>query len=430
MKIKSKYMLVSVLFILFFGFIVACSSGDETSSSDNSGNDSGDDSSTSNDSSDSSTEEVVLDLWDFQEGDEEYDRKIEEFNESHPNIEIKRTVITRDQFDAKLINAAAADQLPDIFINSHSRFQSLAEAGIAGDITDLIEESGLADKFFSGLLPPQKYEGKFFGLPLYNNDLALYYNKDMFEEVGLTEPPKTWEEIREYAKKLTKDGVYGLAMAGSKNEQGTFNFLPWIWQAGADLDSLDSEKGINAIEFRQALIHEDGSVSQEMLNWEQNDANLQFLSERAAMQINGSWNVPTLNKEADFEWAAAELPKGETKATIVGGEAMGITATTDNLEEAFEWFKFFYDEENYTDFILENGNLPSVKAAAETPEIKNDPNMQVFTEQLNFARSRAYGSNYPEISNIVAELVQATVLGKDAETIAKEAQEKITPLLP
>lgn len=411
-RIKNFLFVFSVFLIM--GVITACSGGDSASSSET--------------NKAEGSDQVTLEIWDFMQGRDAYINVIEKFNEEHEDIQIKRTEITRSNFDSKMINAAAANELPDLFVNSHSRFQAFADAGIAANISDMINESGLDQKFFEGSLEPQIFKGDYYGLPLYNNDLALYYNKEMFEKAGLDSPPETWEDIRDYANKLTNDNVYGLAMAGSKDEQGTFNFLPWIWQAGADLDTLSSEEGVNAIEFRQTLL-EDGSVSKEMLNWQQNDANLQFLSEQAAMQINGSWNVPTLNKEAEFEWAVAELPKGKQRATIIGGEAIGIGSTSKHKEEAFEFMKFFYDEETYKSFILEDGNLPSIKAIAEAPEIVNDPNMKVFTKGLEYAKSRAYGPNYPEISAVVQELVQATVLGKDAEKIAKEAEKEIKPLL-
>ncbi len=110
----------------------------------------------------------------------------------------------------------------------------------------------------------------------------------MFEEAGIEETPETWEEFRSVAEQLTTDEVNGFAMSGVKSEEGTFQYLPYLWQAGADLDSFGSEEAKNSMRFIQDMVN-DGIISSNMINWDQSDVLVQFQNEEAAMMENGPW---------------------------------------------------------------------------------------------------------------------------------------------
>lgn len=75
-------------------------------------------------------------------------------------------------------------------------------------------------------------------------------------------------------------------MSGVKSEEGTFQFLPYLWQSGADLDSFGSEEAKSALSYIQGMV-EDGIISSNMINWDQSDVLVQFQTEKAAMMENG-----------------------------------------------------------------------------------------------------------------------------------------------
>ena len=98
-----------------------------------------------------------------------------------------------------------------------------------------------------------RYQGQTLALPITTNNLALFYNKDLFRAAGLDpdSPPTTWDELVEYGKKLTKaDGsIFGFEMYSQVDETGeglTWNLQPYLWQAGADfLTDSYSRPGFN-----------------------------------------------------------------------------------------------------------------------------------------------------------------------------------------
>ncbi len=69
---------------------------------------------------------------------------------------------------------------------------------------------------------------------LYNDNSALFYNKKLFAEAGLTESPKTWAQVKEYAEKLTQGDQYGITFCGAVSGNTAFTWTPHLWMNGGD----------------------------------------------------------------------------------------------------------------------------------------------------------------------------------------------------
>lgn len=377
-------------------------------------------------------EPTLITFWDWYDAEEpRFFDAIDDYKALNPHITVERTTITRNDFDSKVVRAAAANQLPDIFINSISRFQAWADAGIGADITDLVDQYGAKENYFASSLEPLTWQGKLHGLPMYNNVWMLYYNMDMFEQKGVTEVPATWEEFRAACEKTVDkaNGIYGAALTGNKSEEGSVNFLYWLWQADADLYDLRSDNSKSAFSMIQNLV-KDGLVSGDMLNWNQADSFQQFLSGRAAMTLNGSWQLGPLN-DATFNWGMAELPVGKKQHGIMGGEGIGISTDCTHPEEALKFILFMHEPDNYLKYKLNSGgNLAPIPAVNEKDVIKSNTKISECAATLAYCKTRAYGPNYPEISSILQEAVQSNILGNNIDEIVDTAAAKIEPLLP
>jgi multiple sugar transport system substrate-binding protein len=160
------------------------------------------------------------------------------------------------------------------------------------DITDKIKPWIDSDSYFKAPWESCLYNRRLYGLPLGSNCLALFYNKDMLHSTGL-EPPKNWNEMENVAKKLTNNSRFGLGIAAPLDEQGTFQFLPWMLSAGASVDKLDGAEGIKAFDYFSRLIKE-GVMSKEVMNWTPSDELNQFIAGKIAMMVNGPWQIPEL----------------------------------------------------------------------------------------------------------------------------------------
>jgi multiple sugar transport system substrate-binding protein len=372
---------------------------------------------------------ITLTLWDyFNTAGSGYLGLITEYSKVNSSVKIQRTAIPFADLKQKLTQGAASKQLPDIIVIDNPDHSAFASMGILADLTSEITDWGQANQYFEGPWKSTTWKGKNYGVPNNSNCLALYYNKDIFQSAGVT-PPTTWDELHSIAGKLKKADAYSLSMSLVKSEEGTFQFLPFLWEAGADLNTIDSSAAVSALQFLVTLVKE-GLLSSEALNWTQQDAITQFIAQKAAMCINGPWNLDPVEKGAKFAWGVAPLPKNQQSASILGGENWAISVTTPHKKEAWDFIKWTQDPTQLKSYIVTDNRLPSFKSLAQDAAFQKDPNKSVFAASLETAKPRAYGPNYPKVSDAVQQAFQSAISGQATpEAALKQAAQTIKPLL-
>jgi len=373
---------------------------------------------------------ITLTAWDYAAGGsaDVLLQRYDNFSKLHPAIKIQRTYVPYADMNQKVLQGAAAGTLPDLLLVDSLSHPAYSANGVLLDLTERIKAWGQIDQYFSGILQSSSWHGKNYGLPNNSNCLGLYYNADMLEQAGV-QPPVTWDELRSTARKLTKDGVYGFATAATKTMEGTFEFLPFLREAGADWDTLDSPAATQALQFLVDLI-KDGSLSKEVVNWAQTDSIEQFISGAAAMVQNGTWQLPTLKEKAKFKWGVVALPKGQTYATSLGGENWAISKTSKHVDEAWEFIRFTQEPQNYKQYLTAAGGLPGRKDVAQDAVWQKDPVLSVFVNEIPFARTVGGGPNASKISDLFAPALQSALTGQMSVADAlKQASVGIKPLL-
>ena len=351
------------------------------------------------------------------------------YMESHPNVKIERTVVPFGDLKQKLLQGATGGDLPDVAVIDNPDHQAFAALGILTDLTDRVTTWGQAESYFKGPWDSTVYQGKNYGVPDNSNCLVLWTNSDL---AGADSPaPTTWDELTAAVKALTVGDQFGLAVSGIKTEEGTFQWLPFLWETGEDIPTIDSDGGRAALQLWTDYVA-NGYMSQGILGWTQGDVLGQFQNGKAAMMINGPWQIPTLRDQSpDLKWSVAVLPSQAQAASILGGENYSITATSKNVDAAWDFLTWSQEPENLKTYLSEAGKLPSRADLAEDEHWTGDPVLAVFIEQLKVAKPRAYGEHYPEISNAIQEAMQAAISGQSEVAAAlSKAQTTITPLLP
>jgi len=376
----------------------------------------------------SSGNQITLTIWDYFTTQTAYLGMLDEYQKANPNIKLQRSYVPFADLKRKLLLGNAAGQLPDIVLIDNPDHSAFASAGILADITSAISAWGQANQYQDGPWKSTLWKNKNYGIPNNSNCLALYYNKDMFDQAGVT-PPTTWPELSSVAAHLTKNEVYGLAMSLVKSEEGAFQFLPFLWEAGSDLDKLDSPEAVAALDFVAGLVKAK-SLSSECLNWTQQNAITQFIAQKAAMCINGPWQFPTLTKDAKFNWQVVPLPKGVQSASILGGENWAVTASSKYIKQATDFILWTQQPERLESVLEKDQGIPSRKDVAANDFWKKDPRLAVFVNSLGFARPRAYGPNYPKASDALQLAFQSAVSGQKTSAEAlKQAAATVKPLL-
>ena len=357
-------------------------------------------------------------MWTFMSKENSYGKAfydaVDDFSAKSDEYTVKIEQIPFAQLVSKITVAAQSKSLPDIIQVDGCDHASFSAMGIFSDLTDKVDSEMSDLEFYPGPLESCKYDGKLYGLPLNANNLVLVYNKDMLAAAGFENPPATWDELREYAKTLTNDSTYGFAINAIDDEGSTYSFMPFLYETGADWNTLD--KGADkALGLYQNLMN-DGSMSKEAFGWGQNDAYGQFVAQRAAMYIDGNWRIPELEKDASFEYAFAPIPSYEgTTATCIGGENLAIV-DNDNTEGSWECVKSLFTQDMMNDYCKKSGMVPTVKTFAMADEyFTDDPTMKVFVENMEVAKTRGPSPIWPQISQVMRDMIQEVGTGVSAE---------------
>ncbi|SFL55552.1 multiple sugar transport system substrate-binding protein [Paenibacillus sp. 1_12] len=376
-------------------------------------------------------EQVKVSLWDYNSSEatvKALTKLIEDYQKEHPNVKIERTYVPFADIKNKLLLGSAAGQLPDIVWIDNPDHQAFSASGILADISKEIKDWGQADKYFKGPWSSTMYKDKNYGVPTSSNNLALFYNADLLDAAE-KKPPANWKELQDAAKKLTKSGVYGFAASAIRNEQGMFQFLPFIWQAGSDLNSFNTPGTVEALKLWKGMVDE-GAMSKEVLTQDQQAVMLQFIAGKVSMVVNGTWQLPLVAKDAKFKWGVVPLPANKQGGTILGGENWAITSTSKVKDTAWDLIKYSQEPTRLKDYLIASGRLPSRTDMINDATWQNDKSTKVFADSMNVSKARAYGPNYPKISDAVQEMLQQVLTGvKSPEDAVKETETKIKPLL-
>lgn len=344
------------------------------------------------------------------------DQVIQDYKASQDQYQVTAKYVPFADFKKQLSIGASADELPDIAILDSPDHASYVEMGIFEDITGKFDVSS----YYEGTVNSCTVDGKLYGVPFGVNCLALYYNEEMLQAAGC-KVPETWDELMEAAKALTSDNVTGLAFCSVQNEEGTFNFSPWLWSTGATSYDLNNENGIRALTFIQSLINE-GVMSKECINWTQGDVMNQFISGNVAMMVNGPWQIPTMQAEApDLKWKVTLIPRDAQYASALGGENYAVI-NSGNVEGALDFLTYATSEEKVTYLMDKFGYISADKSIAEKQFAEDSP-YQPFVEELNYAMPRGPLAEWPGVSDAISlafnQVITGTASPEDAAAAAQ-----------
>lgn len=383
---------------------------------------------------------VELSLWHYFGTDYEYSdgsifqKDIDNFNAMQDKVHITYEFVAREDLLRQYQMGAMSGELPDIGMVDNPDMASYIQMGVFADITDQLNAWGQLDQFFPGPLNSCTQDGRIYGLPHNSNCLCLFYDVDMLEAAG-QKVPETWSELREVAKALTDPSVgrYGLAISAVKNEEGTFQFMPWFISAGGKLEELNGQGCVEALTFLNDLIL-DGSMPKDIVNFTQGDCNNQFISGNVAMQVNGPWNVASIKELApDKNWAVALVPRADNgvHASVLGGENFGITTACKDVDAAFEFLKYLMSKEVSADFCEVAGKFsPRADSTASKDIWVVDPIFSVFADNMQYAMPRGPHPRWPEISTAISVAEHEVFLGaKDAQTALNDAAATVKSIL-
>ena len=330
--------------------------------------DSGKDTDTAKSSEKGSDEEKVeLTIWETSRNKDDWYTSMEKkFLEEHPNITLNKVVKEGDPGN-EFYQAVASGTAPDLVNCSFTMMDSYITSGILEPLnqyTDKWDEWGNFTKEYVDMFTK---DGKVYGVPNQVAPMLFGYNKALFEETGIKEPPKTWDEAVEVAKKINDpdNQVAGYATLAAEWTEWFFQY--YVWQAGGDL-TKENEDGtaeltftdpavIKAAEYYQKLKSE--GVLQSDLTLKFSDLVTNFgLGKIGMMPFAGDWVSEAITKGIDPDDIGLCLPPAGPsgkQTTAIGGDCWVINAKADQAKKdaAWEYIKY-YTGKDYRASYYEN----------------------------------------------------------------------------
>jgi multiple sugar transport system substrate-binding protein len=419
---------------------------------------------------------ITLNYWRVWDDADAFSEIISAYTALHPYVTINYRKLRYEEYEQALLEALAEDRAPDI-ISLHNTWMQKYESKLApmpektamaypvekGTIKkeivyELKTENGLALKdvknnFIDTVYNDVVMGDKIYGLPLSVDTLALYYNKDLFNNAGIVNPPEFWnKDFQENVKKLTKidkDGNIlqsGIALGGGANIDRSSDILSILMmQNGATMmngenvsfhsipTAYASQKfnpGLEALRFYTDF----ANPTKEVYCWNstlENSVDM-FVNGKLAMMPGYAFHLPTVKaKGAKLNFVVVPLPQIEGGAADINYANYWVEAVSKksaNIETAWNFLQFAAKAENAKSYLNKTKKPAALRSLIED-QLK-DPELDVFAGELLTAKSWYKGNDSNAMEEIMKEMISAVVAnpenaGKEIGAAAGKVQQTI-----
>jgi len=317
-------------------------------------------------------------------------------------------------------------------------------SGLYDDLSDMFPPD-VKEKYMEGMVDAVTVNGKVYAAPLMASWVIMFYNTQMFEEAGLdpNRPPKTWDELIEYGKKLQSPTTYAITDSWGPGEYVTVAFFRWAKSAGAQIHEwkgskvhwlLNEPECVQALQFMKDMMDEGIMDPGSPTYYQQQIADL-FGKGHAAMFVNWDMMQLAFKDPEQTPYAgkikAAIMPGAKPGLTgsIEGHEFMAIPTPSRHKEAARKFIKFVTSMENEKRRAIEQGMTPVYKALFDDPDVKKVLALDVIFNAAANCYYRPAVPEYTEVSDIIStELQNALVNGKDPYQALTDANNKANEL--
>ncbi|GJF24541.1 ABC transporter substrate-binding protein [Streptomyces sp. HO565] len=310
--------------------------------------------------------------------------------EKETGIKVKLEVVPWSDLLNRILTATTSGQGPDVLNIGNTWSASLQATGalLPWDEKNF-DKIGGKDRFVDSALGSTGVQGQDpAAVPLYSMAYALYYNKQMFADAGITEPPATWDELVAAGQKLSKDGKWGLGAEGSNPSENIHHAFVFAKQHGADFFTADGKPDftadgvVAAVQQYVGLMAKDKIIAPGNAEYAQNQSVSDFAKGKNAMLLwqSASANLASQGMSEDAYGIApvpvqSGSPGGGTNVnSMVAGINMAVFKNTDNLDGATRFVKFMTSDTEQKILNKAYSSIPPVRAAQSDPAFSTPAN--------------------------------------------------------
>ncbi len=366
--------------------------------------------------------------------------------EALTGVKVKFELLPQDTLGQKFTAASEAGTLPDIVSTWVGIGEGIAPFAKEGKILNLkpYMDAGWGKQFAPALLESASFvTGNAFDVTpgpylilLDANNMQILYNKKLFEQAGIPNPPATFEEFLEDGTKLKDSGVapfvagfkdwstpafasmYYWSIVGADNLEKTFaGEMKYTEQPWVDFLTLFEKMG-------KSDVLGAGTVSYDLPA-----AETLFVNGQAAMIFDGSWAIGVFNSlNPDFKDYGVFFPPAPKDAKyplyIPGGVgAMEfIVGTSPNVEEAVKFMQWMTDAPQQAKYATSSFNLPAnINVAGKVPMTDN---LTIFAQTMDKTPPKLVHSMKPAVESTMAAGIQRILSGEDTPQHVAELMQK------
>jgi multiple sugar transport system substrate-binding protein len=362
--------------------------------------------------------EITYMLWGSPEELAVWQKIVDEFQATDPNIKVNVDVSDWESYWNKLKTLYAGGTPPDVFAMDGPLYPDWVSRDVLLNLQPYLDKSPDALKgIYPGTLAAYQRPDGYYGLPRDFQTIVLFYNKDLFDQAGVPYPTKDWtmNDLREASKKLTKDND-----GDGKADQWGFSTDLWdmeqfwgatMWGFGGDVINADrtqtligGPKSRDGWKFISGMMNDDKSMPSPEAVAQFGDP---FAAGVAAMTTSGHWMVPEY-QALEFNWDVAAFPAGPEKhATSVNSAGFVVAKDSKHPEAAWEFIKYALGPTGQTRLTELGFAIPVLQAVAESPvflQQEGKPiDQQVFLDALKYAVPKPSFKGYDEWATTVGD---------------------------
>ena len=371
----------------------------------------------------------------FSHGPDEsgtFRQQVEEFNRLHAGeIEVHYREMPADTgqyYEQLRTEFQAGGGEIDVISGDVTWPARFAAEGWISDLTELFSREA-REQYLPYTVQSNTYEGAVYGMPWFTDAGMLFYRKDLLEESGISEPPGTWDELKEQARRVQRDtGVkLGYVFQGADYEGGVVNGLEYVWTSGGDvLDPrnpdevvIGSEQALEGLRVEQGMVT-DRVAPKAVSSYKELESYTVFLDGDAVFMRNWPFayalsTEPTRSSIRPEQIGVTPLPvstEGGSTYSGLGGWNLLVSATSGNRDAAWAFIQYLSAAEQQRTRALKGSYLPTLEALYEDDEVlETMPILALGREAIQSARPRSSSPSYPEMSRKMSEQFNALLRG-------------------
>lgn len=343
---------------------------------------------------------------------------VADFNEQHPDVEVTVQVQPWANRNEQLTTALAAGAGPDVaYLND----DFIPQHGGDGNLQDLSDTIGddLSD-FSENSITAMSFDGTLFAAPILGSVNTMIYNTALFEEVGVTEYPTTWDELLELGPTFRDAGYFVTAYAGALEETMNLTYFPLLWQAGGEVlnedqtaPAFNSEAGVDALNFVKTL-YDEGFINQDETITPSAPGTGSVNEGRVAVVLNGdSFFFNSLQENVGEGVLEVGEPLKNVEQVSYGTTAgFGVFTGAQDPDAAKAWVKYITGPEAMEKLLRASGYI--TPRASLQGMWSDDPVLGEFEEYIDMMRGGVRHRNSRQVNSAIPPYIQAAILGEQS----------------